>query len=302
MGFLAERLLEGTKNKCYDNYLIEIVRRYRSALRAGFSESPNLILNIHNEIAQRFFEELGLFLRNRNIPQTVIDEHYLDAEVKALATACERLNLDFDSVLGLITDSAHDLAAQKFNRKLSYLDNFAQIRNEKELKNMSVLWRWNVLTALKYIEEENTKKAPMPNSPIIERINQAKVAKPGTSRPGNAKKPIEEIIDQDKVKKPGTSKPITRKQNIAKGGASANGPKNELQSQNERLPRKPEMAHQLSIPLGGWTWYCEHHDTFGLVDDYDECLFMFGAHMSYHEIDSESCEPHFTEWTKKITK
>ncbi len=43
-------------------------------------------------------------------------------------------------------------------------------------------------------------------------------------------------------------------------------------------------------PVAGWSWYCGHHDTFGIGDDEDEVLFMAGAHMHYHQIDGDVCQ------------
>lgn len=52
-------------------------------------------------------------------------------------------------------------------------------------------------------------------------------------------------------------------------------------------------------PIAGWTWYCGYHDSYGIVDDEDEALFMAGAHMHYHQIDGDVCELHFKEWEGK---
>lgn len=48
-------------------------------------------------------------------------------------------------------------------------------------------------------------------------------------------------------------------------------------------------------PIGGWTWYCGHHDSYGIGDDEDEALFMAGAHMHYKEVDGDVCELYFKE-------
>lgn len=49
------------------------------------------------------------------------------------------------------------------------------------------------------------------------------------------------------------------------------------------------------VPVAGWTWYCGHHDSYGIVDDMEEAHFMAGAHMHYHEIDGDVCELYFKE-------
>ena len=63
--------------------------------------------------------------------------------------------------------------------------------------------------------------------------------------------------------------------------------KNTLQVRDTRLKIEP---------IGGWTWYCGHHDSYGIGDDKDEVLFMAGAHMHYHQIDGDVCEIYTKEW------
>jgi hypothetical protein len=42
-------------------------------------------------------------------------------------------------------------------------------------------------------------------------------------------------------------------------------------------------------PIAGWSWYCGHHDTYGIGDDEEEVLYMAGAHMHYFRI-TDDCE------------
>ncbi len=49
-------------------------------------------------------------------------------------------------------------------------------------------------------------------------------------------------------------------------------------------------------PIGGWTWYCGHHDCYGVGDTEHEVEFMAGAHMHYHQIDGDVCELYYKEW------
>jgi len=52
-------------------------------------------------------------------------------------------------------------------------------------------------------------------------------------------------------------------------------------------------------PIAGWSWYCGYHDSYGIGDDRDEIVFMFGAHMKYNEVDGDVCEPYYREWKVK---
>ena len=157
MGFWSAKLLEGTKNKCIDTYLSEVGQGFRSATEiAGFPKSAQTILNIHIEIAPQFFSELDAFLRFKgDYSPSEIDGHFLDAEAKALSTICAKLGLDFEVVEGLMSDSAYDLAESKYDKKHSPQENFARIRNEKQLKGKSVMWRHTVLKAFEFIENNH---------------------------------------------------------------------------------------------------------------------------------------------------
>jgi hypothetical protein len=297
MGFLANKLLEGTKNKCIDGYLDKIVTSYRSATRAGFSDSEKTLLNIHIEMAPLFFGELDNFLRIKNkFPQTVIDGHFLDAESKALASACKKLNIDFDFVYGLMTDEAYELALDKYNNKFTYLENFGKVRNEKELKGKSVMWRHSVLAAFKFIEQQDANPNKRIDKPVTEKITVEKFKKPLATKKATVAKSVTETVDQDKAKKPGTSKRTAKQESVIDNQNFALRAKTKSQSKRKQSASKRDAVWHFSVPIDGWTWYCNYHDTYGLADDYDECLFMFGAHMHYREIDGEVCEPHFKEW------
>ena len=56
-----------------------------------------------------------------------------------------------------------------------------------------------------------------------------------------------------------------------------------------------EVLPSFSVPIGGWTWFCQYHDTYGLADDKEEALFMAGAHLHYFEVDEDDCELHFKQ-------
>jgi hypothetical protein len=66
-----------------------------------------------------------------------------------------------------------------------------------------------------------------------------------------------------------------------------------LQDKNT-LTTKPSVEMVLR-PIAGWTWYCGYHDTAGQGDDFQECQYMAGAHIMYHEIDGEVCELYYRE-------
>lgn len=303
MGFLSNKLLEGTKNKCIDAYLSKVVNNYRYATNTVVSDSEKTLVNIHIEMAPQFFEELEIFLRVKNkFPQTEIDGHFLDAENKALATACKMLNLDFDFALGLLTDQAYELAQKKYNKNFTYLENFEKIRNDKELSGKSVMWRFSVRSGFKYIEQQGLKQNKRIDKPVTEKINVEKVKKPVTTKKATVVKPVIEIVNQDKVKKPGTSKRVTKQENIIEYEDFAKRAKTKSQLKKKQSASKRDAAWHFSVPIDGWTWYCDYHDTYGLADDYDECLFMFGAHMHYKEIDGDVCEPLFKEWEEGDSK
>lgn len=301
MGFFSTKLLEGTKNKCINWYLDEIVDMYKSAVRSGFPDSESTLLNIHKNMSPQYFAELEVFLRIKNdFTQEAIDGHFLDAENKALATACAKLNLNFNSVFGLMTDSAIEFAESKFNRKLSYIENFEKVKKEKELKDKSVLWRHSVFTAFKFIEENNIKTKNLISKPIIEKINYEKVKKPGTALKKTVNNPVIEIVNTDKVRKPGTTSQKNKDlENVIAYREFAKRAKSKSQSKKKKAAYERETAWHFSIPINGWSWYCEYHDTYGIADDYDECLFMFGAHMHYLEIDGDVCQPYFKQWDEQ---
>jgi hypothetical protein len=52
-------------------------------------------------------------------------------------------------------------------------------------------------------------------------------------------------------------------------------------------------------PLAGWSWYCAHHDTYGIGDDEDEVSYMAGAHMHYHQVDGDVCEIYHRNWEEE---
>jgi hypothetical protein len=56
-----------------------------------------------------------------------------------------------------------------------------------------------------------------------------------------------------------------------------------------------EVLPTFSVPIGGWTWFCEYHDIYGLADDKDEALFMAGAHLHYYQVDEDNCNLHFKQ-------
>lgn len=68
------------------------------------------------------------------------------------------------------------------------------------------------------------------------------------------------------------------------------------ENDNEEIDfEEDDVLPKFSVPLGGWTWFCEYHDTYGLADDRDEALFMAGAHLHYFQIDEEYCKLHFKQ-------
>ena len=152
MGFLSGKLLQGTKNKCVDSYLNEIPGMYQAALRAGFPASPITVVNIHIEMAPRFFDELDVFLRIKNkFSPMEIDEHFLHAESIALATLCRNLGFDYEQAEDLLSDKAYDLADSFFNESLTPEENFSRISRGKELGGKSVLFRHWVMRAFEFI-------------------------------------------------------------------------------------------------------------------------------------------------------
>lgn len=155
MGFWSAKLLEGTKNKCINFYLREVSKSYGAAIRSGFPELPKTIVDIHIELAPSFFSELDFFLRVRgNYSQTEIDGHFLDAEARALATVCKRLGLEYEQAEDILSDRAYDLADSCFDANLTPQENFVKLSGGKELMGKSVLYRHWVLSALKFINEQ----------------------------------------------------------------------------------------------------------------------------------------------------
>lgn len=155
MGFWSGRLLEGTKNKCIDYYLSEIPDRYRAAIRSGFPSQPQTIVNIHIEMAPRFFNELEIFLRIKgNYSPSEIDGHFLDAEAKALATVCKKIGLEYEQAEDCLSDKAYDLADSQFDKNLTPNENFKKISGGKELSGKSVLFRHWVLRAFEFIHAQ----------------------------------------------------------------------------------------------------------------------------------------------------
>ena len=55
----------------------------------------------------------------------------------------------------------------------------------------------------------------------------------------------------------------------------------------ETLTVRPDSLRIQQV--AGWSWYCSHHDTYGIGDDEDEVLYMAGAHMHYFRV-SDDCE------------
>lgn len=58
-------------------------------------------------------------------------------------------------------------------------------------------------------------------------------------------------------------------------------------------------ADMIIQPLAGWSWYCSHHDTYGIGDDEDEVSYMAGAHMHYHQVDGDVCQIYHRNWEKE---
>jgi len=155
MGFWASKLLQGTKNKCIDSYLGEIPKQYQAAVRAGFPASPITIVNIHIEIAPRFFQELEVFLRvKNNFPPMEIDEHFIHAESMALATICRDLGFDYEQADDILSDKAYDLADSFFDQSLTPQENFSRISGRSELSGKSVLFRHWVFRAFEFISTQ----------------------------------------------------------------------------------------------------------------------------------------------------
>ena len=155
MGFMSNKLLEGTRNKCIDYYLSEIPDRYRAAIRAGFPALPKTIVNIHIEMAAKYFDELENRLRYKgSYSQTEIEGHFLHAEAIALATACNQLHLDYEECEGILSDTAYDLASSHYNKKLTPEENFSKISGGNELSGKSRMYRSWVYNAFKFIAQD----------------------------------------------------------------------------------------------------------------------------------------------------
>lgn len=155
MGFLSNKLLEDTRNKCLDYYLSEIPDRYRAAVRAGFPALPKTIVNLHIEMATRYFDELEIRLRYKgSYSQTEIEGNLIHAEAIALATACNQLNLDYEECEGILSDTAYDLAASRYNEKLTPSENFSKISGGSDLSGKSRMYRSWVYNALNFIAQD----------------------------------------------------------------------------------------------------------------------------------------------------
>ena len=155
MGFLTGKLLQGTKHKCVDFYLDEIPSMYNAAVRAGSPKSLITVVNIHIEMAPRFFDELDVFLRIKNkFSNEEIEHHFLHAEAMALATLCRNLGFEYEQAEDVLSDKAFDLADSHFDDSLSPQQNFAKISRGKELSGKSVLFRQWVMKAFEFIHAQ----------------------------------------------------------------------------------------------------------------------------------------------------
>jgi hypothetical protein len=100
MGVFQKALLKGTKNKCANLYVEEVVRRFRSAVRSNFPHSPKTLFNIHNELASNLFSELDIFLRiKNNYSIAEIDAHFFSSN-----SSVKRINslIEFTSKVVLL--------------------------------------------------------------------------------------------------------------------------------------------------------------------------------------------------------
>ncbi len=155
MGFLTNGLLKGIKNKCIDSYLRDVPDRYLAAVRSGFPAMPKTIVNIHIELAPKYFHELDVFLRSKGIySPSEIDGHFLNAESIALATACKKLNLDYEETETFLSDKAYELAESFYDESLSPEQNFSRVQGGRELKGKSVMYRDWVFTAFRYLSQQ----------------------------------------------------------------------------------------------------------------------------------------------------
>ena len=308
MGVFQNALLKGTKNKCANLYVEEVVRRFRSAVRSNFPHSPKTLFNIHNELASNLFSELDIFLRiKNNYSIAEIDAHFFHAEAIGLDKACSQLNIDYEELVGLMSDVAMNLARSKYEKELSVQDNFAKIKGGKELKGKSVMFRSTVLSALELIEQENltmkrgnfddSKVKKYGTRPIVEIINKDNVKKPGTSSKKKRSEPIIEVINTEKVKKPGASSKSIEVTNFVPYEEFVKKAQKKSQERKQLSAENREAAWHFSVPLGGWTWFCSYHNTYGIGDDEEEVLFMAGAHMHYFRI-SDDCQVVTKEWNE----
>jgi hypothetical protein len=155
MGFLSNSLLKGAKNKCIDSYLRDVPERYLAAVRSGFPAAPKTILNIHIEMAPKYFHELDVFLRSKGTySPSEIDGHFLHAESIALATACKQLNLDYEQTETVLSDKAYELAESLYDESLSPEQNFSRVQSGRDLNAKSVMYRNWVLIAFRYLSQQ----------------------------------------------------------------------------------------------------------------------------------------------------
>ena len=155
MGFWSGKLLQGTKHKCVDLYLSDIPGRYRAAIRAGFPASPETLVNIHIELAPRYFQDLDVFLTiKNNFSSAEIDEHFIHAESMALATACRDLGLEYEQAEDVLSNKAYELADSHFDESLTPIKNFSKISGGRELSGKSVMYRHWVLRAFEFISSQ----------------------------------------------------------------------------------------------------------------------------------------------------
>ena len=198
----------------------------------------------------------------------------------------ERLGINATDVIDEISANAMEFAKKNFDKALSLTENYKSAIGTVFSDSHSWMWRQMVWAELEYLHMElkngKTSKEPQKDKasskkktvPIVERVNHAKVKKPGTSKAVSSADNEPQVLRDDSVL------------NLNKFRVN----KAQKRLSNDRKLHPQDPSHLFSVPSGGWTWFCDYHSVWGVAEDEEEAQFMAGAHMHYTEIDGEVCE------------
>jgi len=268
MGYLSNKIRQGAIQKCINNYLKDIPDHAKFLMSTQNFVTVKALAISHIHRARQHFNDLEvILLYKEKIDSRELGDHLLVAEKKALEFASKALKIKFSDVFEEITSNASIFA--KANYDGTSADNLIKkLGRGNKMSGKSSLWRQIV-------------------------FSEILVKKPGTSKPTN----------KNTTKK--RSKVSPGKSDMKKHFETSNvinfAKFDKEKKQNEKMrKRKIELANEpaylLSIPLAGWSWYCDYHEAFGVADTEHEALWMGGAHMHYFDEQGDLCEMNVREW------